>query len=225
MWFMWQYVVNAYETWEYFPRGMFTIPAAITLAWGGGIAAFLWFWVNCLFNTKYAQEEFVAVQGDSGSDMEAAERERGGYRGTAESPRLREARTGEKAVEEARRNKLQGSAKMKKPFIEWTWWHVVRIVAYIVLTAAVLGTVSVAYDGGVSDGEDNGFRAGYDYGYADAREIVRAAAVEAGEEFGQETYDEGYEVGYTEGCLEIADTWADVNYDYYLRVYDFCTGR
>lgn len=53
---MWEYVANAYETWEYFPRGMFIIPAGITFSWGILALMMAWLWINSLFNTKYARE-------------------------------------------------------------------------------------------------------------------------------------------------------------------------
>ena len=31
---MWLFVANAYETWDYFPRGMFIIPGVVSAFWG-----------------------------------------------------------------------------------------------------------------------------------------------------------------------------------------------
>lgn len=52
---MWQYVANASETWDYFPRGMYIIPAAVSLIWGVVTLGMGWFWINALFNTEYAR--------------------------------------------------------------------------------------------------------------------------------------------------------------------------
>ena len=41
---------------------------------------------------------------------------------------------------------------MSKPFIHWTWWHVVRIVLCIVTGLVFLGVAGIAYDSGYIDG-------------------------------------------------------------------------
>lgn len=45
MWGMWEFVAYARETWAYFPRGMFVIPAGITVVYVGVIVMLA---VTCL---------------------------------------------------------------------------------------------------------------------------------------------------------------------------------
>jgi hypothetical protein len=57
VWFMWEFVINGYETWSYFPRGMFIIPAGITVSYGILAVMMAWLWLNALFNTEYSRQE------------------------------------------------------------------------------------------------------------------------------------------------------------------------
>lgn len=114
---------------------------------------------------------------------------------------------------------------MSKPFIRWTWWHVVRIVLCIVIVFVFLGAAGIAYNSGYIDGHrdmEQETVAIVDRLSQDDEEIAYLMADLAYEDGLINGYDEGYQDGFTEACFDLAETWATANYNYYLMLYDYC---
>ncbi len=43
----WRYIIHARDTWDYFPRGMYTIPIGLTIVWLVGAGSLLVGWFRC----------------------------------------------------------------------------------------------------------------------------------------------------------------------------------